>query len=118
MSNVMDLRTLLGRVYVGKSNGNACREYFGLDQMQISAQSPLVVKFPNDAKTMTTSFFIAVFGDLVKRAGSHERAHQWLRFEGPYYLAVSEFELHISTVLEFQRHPGLTAIASFFFSRG
>lgn len=70
--NIVDLTKLQGRVYAGRPNGEAAREYFGISKMA-NTDKNIIVIFPEDARTITTSFFIGMFGDSVISSGSKEK---------------------------------------------
>ena len=69
---VIDLTTLGGRVYVGRPNGKQARKYFNLDNIETDNTYPVEILFPEDARTLTSSFFLGMFGDSVRKAGSKD----------------------------------------------
>lgn len=67
---VIDLSQLGGRVYVGRQNGNLARKHFRIDELENENNYPITVIFPGDAKTMTSSFFLGMFGKSVLKSKS------------------------------------------------
>nr|WP_229650413.1 hypothetical protein [Vibrio splendidus]MCC4883073.1 hypothetical protein [Vibrio splendidus] len=68
----IDLSISCGRVYAGFYNGLAARTHFQLNRLEHEGHSPIVIRFPDDARTMASSFFTGMFGDSVKACGSKE----------------------------------------------
>lgn len=69
---VFDLTKLGGRVYVGRPNGRMARAHFEIEKHEDMSDFPISVKFPTDARTLTSSFFLGMFGASVRRAGSRD----------------------------------------------
>jgi len=69
---MINLNKLGGRVYVGRPNGELARKFFHVEEFENGDQFPITVEFPKDAKTLTSSFFLGLFGDSVRKAGSRK----------------------------------------------
>lgn len=70
--SVIDLTPLGGRVYVGRPNGEAARRHFKIELLEESGSFPIEVIFPDSARTITSSFFLGMFGNSVRVAGTQE----------------------------------------------
>lgn len=61
----IDLRKLTGRVFVGRSNGQAARKHFKLDQYN-PKENTLCFLVPDDTISINSSFFLGLFGRDVQ----------------------------------------------------
>ncbi|WP_425666283.1 hypothetical protein ACPUEJ_01475 [Vibrio tubiashii] len=68
----IDLSNIAGRVYVGRPNGIAARKHFRLDELESENRYPITITFPDNAKTLASSFFLGMLGESVRAAGSRE----------------------------------------------
>lgn len=71
--NNIDLAVMAGRVYVGRPNGIAARAHFRLHELESEEKFPITISFPSNAKTLASSFFLGMFGESVRAAGSREK---------------------------------------------
>ena len=71
--NEIDLAVMAGRVYVGRPNGIAARAHFRLDKLESEDSYPITISFPENAKTLASSFFLGMLGESVRAAGSREK---------------------------------------------
>jgi hypothetical protein len=78
---VIDLKPLGGRVYVGRPNGVKARSHFKLEELERNGKFPITIQFPEDARTMTSSFFLGMFGISVRLVGSKEGFLKKYKFE-------------------------------------
>lgn len=62
----IDLKKLTGRVFVGRSNGQAARKHFKLDQYS-PKENTLVFLVPDDTISINSSFFLGLFGRDVQK---------------------------------------------------
>jgi hypothetical protein len=69
---MVDLTPLGGRVYVGRPNGSKARAHFKLESHEDNGDYPIKILFPENAQTITSSFFLGMFGSSVRKAGSKE----------------------------------------------
>ncbi|MDC8854236.1 hypothetical protein [Shewanella algae] len=83
MHNDIDLSKLAGRVYVGRPNGSKAREYYKIDALEKEEKYPINIKFPSNAKTLTSSFFLGMFGKSVREAGSKKVFFERFTFNAP-----------------------------------
>lgn len=81
----VDLRGLAGPVFSGRERGIAARAQFRLDQVDAS-NGPVEVILPETLYTLTSSFFLGLFGESVRRCGSVSGFEQKFRFVGPGFL--------------------------------
>ncbi len=95
---VFDLTKLGGRVYVGRPNGKLARKHFKVEMHEKSNHFPISVKFPNDARTLTSSFFLGMFGASVRAAGSREEFFCRYNFDATDQI-IEEVELGITEAL-------------------
>ena len=59
------------KVFVGRDRGTQCRLKVGLDAADRSEQS-VEVRIPHDTLSVTPSFFLAMFGDSIRKLGKRE----------------------------------------------
>ena len=69
--NTIDFSSLSGRAYAGRPNGVAAREYFEIDKL-CQSDSLIRVIFPDNTRTLTSSYFLGCFGACIMDAGSKE----------------------------------------------
>lgn len=56
------------RVFVGRDRGKSCRVAEKLDQADARKQ-PVVINIPKGTYSVTPSFFLAMFGDSIRKHG-------------------------------------------------
>lgn len=81
-SCIVDFGQLGGRAYAGRPNGQAAYEYFHIDKM-MSECEVVSVKFPDDTKTLTSSYFLGCFGKTIIEMGSEEAFRKKFKMENP-----------------------------------
>ncbi|KPZ73475.1 hypothetical protein AN944_00059 [Shewanella sp. P1-14-1] len=69
---MINFEKLGGRVYVGRPDGVLARKYFKIDEYEQEKNFPVEIFFPDNARTLTSSFFLGMFGNSVRTAGSKE----------------------------------------------
>jgi hypothetical protein len=69
---VIDFEKLGGRVYVGRPAGVLARKHFKIEEYENQENFPIEVHFPENARTLTSSFFLGMFGNSVRTAGSRD----------------------------------------------
>ena len=95
---VLDLTKLGGRVYVGRPNGRMARDYFKVENIEKENQFPVSVIFPDDARTLTSSFFLGMFGKSVRTAGTRDEFYSRYKFNANKQI-LEEIELGITEAL-------------------
>jgi hypothetical protein len=88
MSNearLIDFKTIEGLVYTGRDRGERLRLDFHLDDMDAHGDEVDVV-IPDDTYTISSSFFLGLFGPSVIRAGSKDAFYSRYHFKSPAFL--------------------------------
>lgn len=67
-----------GPVYSGRSRGESVRNQLNLDAVDRDVTTKVNVMVPDDTYTVTSSFFLGMFGPSIVRAGS--RANFYKKF--------------------------------------
>lgn len=83
---VLDLRNKGISSFVGRDNGEALRRSFKLDKVDSENQYPVEVIFPNDTTTITSSYFLGLFYQSIKLAGSKAAFYQRYKFNAPDHI--------------------------------
>lgn len=94
----IDLSKFNGPVYAGRSRGENARLQANLDQVD-NGTAEVEVSIPDSTYTVTSSFFLGMFGPSVIRAGSRDAFVKKFRFKSPPFLT-EDFEEYISYALE------------------
>ena len=81
----LDFSRIQGPVYTGRSRGEALRAKYALDAHDDSDQSVEVI-IPDATYTVSSSFFLGMFGPSVVKAGSVENFRRRYRFRAPHFL--------------------------------
>lgn len=90
-----EYRTSGVRVFSGRERGRLIRAKAGLDDLD-HQPNPVIVRIPEDVVAVSSGFFLALFGDSIRRFGREGlRAHY--RFEGADISAVVEDALEQAT---------------------
>lgn len=92
VSRELDLKPIGGRVYIGRKNGELARKHFKIDEIDRENSFPVKVIFPADAKTLTSSFFLGMFGLSVRTAGSKEKFLARYVFDTPAQIELEILE--------------------------
>jgi hypothetical protein len=88
MSNairVIDFKDIDGLVYTGRDRGERLRSEFKLDELD-AAGEVVEVDIPDNAYTISSSFFLGLFGPSVVGAGSKEAFLRRYHFKAPDFL--------------------------------
>jgi len=72
-------------VFSGRDRGVAAREQYGLNMLDDSSNSVEVI-LPDTLYTLTSSFFLGLFGESVRKCGSVSEFEQKYKFTGPGFL--------------------------------
>lgn len=81
----VDLSTVAGPVYSGRNRGENLRERYQLDSQEDTAEVVQIV-IPVNTYTVSSSFFLGLFGPSVRKCGSVNDFEQKYRFTGPDFL--------------------------------
>lgn len=81
----VDLTQVEGPVYTGRQKGEALREKYRLDESEAQADIVEVV-IPASAYTVSSSFFLGLFGPSVRKCGSVDRFERKFHFKAPDFL--------------------------------
>ena len=81
----LDFSRIQGPVYTGRSRGEALRAKYALDAQDESDQ-PVEVIIPDETYTVSSSFFLGMFGPSVVKAGSVENFRRKYHFRAPHFL--------------------------------
>lgn len=93
---IIDLAKYPGPIYLGRDTAKAIREEFDLDAADKS-EVEVHILVPSDAYTMTSSFFIGLFGRSVAHAKSREKFLAKYKFSGnPFILSVVDKHLTVA----------------------
>ena len=98
---VVDFKKLGGPVYSGRSKGELARIKFKLDEVD-KAQAKVIVRIPESAYSVTSSFYLALFGKSILHAGSREAFLSRYDFQVPKVF-LDTFETCISRALQEHR---------------
>lgn len=71
-----------GPVYTGRDRGEALRENLKIEQLDSSADRVQVV-IPSSTYTVSSSFFLGMFGPSVRKCGSIEKFNAKFHFSAP-----------------------------------
>src|ERR1700741_4832029 len=103
---LIDLAKFNGPVYTGRERGESLRKHLELDKKDQEGIDVDVV-IPNDTYTVTSSFFLGLFGPSVVRAGSKDEFFKRFHFRAPPYLR-PEVDGYVARALQqrnlFARH--------------
>ncbi|MGH7584002.1 MAG: hypothetical protein ACREL5_12330 [Gemmatimonadales bacterium] len=80
------------RVYAGRDRGEAVRAKAKLDEADDSPDT-VEVKVPDDIFSITSSFFLGMFGKSIRKLGESEFRQRY-RFTGPSIGEVVEDAIH------------------------
>lgn len=82
----IDFATIEGPVYTGRDRGERLRDNLKLDQLDVTADV-VNVRIPETTYTISSSFFLGLFGPSVIKAGSKEAFYRRYHFESPSFLS-------------------------------
>lgn len=98
----IDFVSLGGPVYSGRPRGVAVREKYALDAVDKDATQVVDVTIPDDTYSMTSSFFLGLFGPSVVRAGSSEAFFRKFHFDAKPVLRTA-FAGYVESALQAKR---------------
>lgn len=94
----IDLAKYNGPVYTGRDRGERLRKELGLDRFDTEG-SDVDVLIPENTYTVTSSFFLGLFGPSVIKAGSKGAFFERFHFRAPEYLK-PEVEGYVARALQ------------------
>ncbi len=94
---IIDLSNHDGPAYIGRPKGEKIRRLYKLDKIDKSEQSVLV-KIPENTYSITSSFFLALFGDSIRYAGSQNDFYKKFEFKANEIFTL-KFKDHIKRAL-------------------
>lgn len=99
-AHTIDFSKFGGPVFSGRARGIAARAEHRLDDLDQSSESLVDVKIPQDAYTVTSSFFLGLFGPSVIRAGNRERFKEKFHFDDVPEFLNDDIDQYISIALQ------------------
>lgn len=84
-TTVLDLSNVAGPVYSGRDRGVALRAKYDLDALDAQSE-PIQVIIPENTYTISSSFFLGLFGPSVRKCGSVDKFEVKFSFLGPEFL--------------------------------
>lgn len=94
----IDFRTIKGPVYTGRSRGEHLRLELQLDKLD-AAGVPVEVDIPEGTYTISSSFFLGLFGPSILKAGSKDAFFAHYKFKTPAFLQ-SVIDGYVSRALQ------------------
>ena len=77
---IVDFAAIGVLAYVGRPNGEKAREFFHIDDFDNSTVSTMEVKFPEKTKTLSSSFFLGMFGKSIINSGGKTAFYKRFKF--------------------------------------
>jgi len=68
----VDFSKIAGRIYAGRPNGIKARSLFKIENCD-SLEGKVEVIFPENARSISSSFFLGMFGESIRKFGSKEK---------------------------------------------
>lgn len=81
----IDIGKYGGPIFLGRTEGAVMRDKFSLDECDDSDVEVAVI-FPPTTKGIGSSFFLAMFGPSIRKAGSKAQFLEKYKFSGPEFL--------------------------------
>jgi len=69
---IIEFAKLGGPVYIGRPRGEAARKKLNLDDIDRDGSVTVEVIIPADTYSINSSYFLGLFGDSIRAAGSRE----------------------------------------------
>lgn len=88
MSNKVeiDLENFGGPVYSGRPRGESIREKNNLDKIDQDLSTIVIIRVPDNAFSLNSSFFLGLLGKSIRAAGSREKFLAKFKFEYPPHI--------------------------------
>lgn len=84
-ANMIDFARFEGPVYTGRERGALLRRDLNLDAVD-AANAEVDVRIPANTYTISSSFFLGLFGPSVVKAGTKEAFYRRFHFDSPDFL--------------------------------
>lgn len=84
--NLIDFKEIGGLVYTGRNRGEKLRVEFKLDELD-AEKSQVQIQIPENTYTISSSFFLGLFGPSVVKAGSKDAFYARYHFAAPSFLS-------------------------------
>jgi hypothetical protein len=84
-ATTIDFAKIEGPVYTGRLRGELLRDALELDRLDAAPQT-VEVRIPETTYTISSSFFLGLFGPSVVKAGSPEAFYRHYHFQSPSFL--------------------------------
>lgn len=68
----IDFAKLGGPTYIGRPNGESARKSIRLDELERTPDIEFDIDIPENTYNINSSFFLGLFGDSIRKAGSQE----------------------------------------------
>lgn len=81
----IDFSRIEGPVYTGRSRGEMLRNDYHLDDLDLEGRE-VCVNIPKNTYTISSSFFLGMFGPSVVKAGTKEKFYKQYHFDSPQFL--------------------------------
>lgn len=97
-TKMIDFEKIEGPVYTGRSRGERLRNELKLDDID-EAGDKVEVDIPEGTYTISSSFFLGLFGPSVVNAGSKEAFYSRYHFKSPAFLK-DVMDVYVSRALQ------------------
>lgn len=72
MRHTIDFAKFDGPLFSGRTRGENARKKIMLDELELQSDNTFMVVLPDNFFTITSSFFLGLFGKSIQRCGSSE----------------------------------------------
>lgn len=98
VTKMIDFKDIEGPVYTGRSRGEQLRKELKLDTADAAGEM-IEVDIPEGTYTISSSFFLGLFGPSVVKAGSREAFYSRYHFRSPAFLK-DVMDVYVSRALQ------------------
>ena len=81
----LDLSTIEPPLFVSRQKGIACRQKHDLDKLDHQI-NPIRIIFPKNTYTLSSGFFLGLFGKSIRQIGNRKRFLAHYIFTGPTHI--------------------------------
>ena len=100
-TDCIDLSITEPPIFTSRRKGIACREKYDLDKLDYQI-NPVKIIFPKNTYTMSSGFFLGLFGKSIRLLGKKERFLEHYTFTVPTQI-MSKINKYINTALRKKR---------------
>ena len=87
MNNVtIDLSKCGGPVFTGRDKGETIRSQYNLDSIDKDAEADVSIIVPENTFSLNSSFFLGMFGNSIRAAGTRENFLKKFKFKYPPHI--------------------------------